>query len=79
MGTLSSLAASGRGVVVVSHALRWLHRGADRVVVFAGGGIVERVEGHQALHSDAGRRLFAAVHETTTSGFPGALPGERGR
>lgn len=75
MGTLSQLARDGRGVVVVSHALRWLHRGADRVVVFAAGRVVERVQRGQAFRSEPGRRLVAAVQASTSPGFPAELPG----
>ncbi len=74
MGTLSDLAQAGRGVVVVSHALRWLHRGADRVVVFADGQVVEEAQRGEPLTTEAGRRLAAAVHQSTTPGFPGSLP-----
>ncbi len=74
MGTLSALAASGHGVVVVSHALRWLHEGADRIAVFAEGKVVERANRGEPLASEAGQRLILAVHKTTTSGFPGSLP-----
>jgi len=76
MGTLSALSGSGHGVVVVSHALRWLHQGADRVVVLADGKVVERASRGEPLVSDAGQRLVRAVEKTTSSGFPGSLPAE---
>jgi len=70
MGSLSQLAAGGRGVLVVSHALRWLHRGADRVVVFSAGRVAERVRRGDPFTSEPGRRLVAAVQHTVSPGFP---------